>query len=170
MCIYDNGIHYICSEKTIKLSIDHFINIIRFYKFFINKERTEMKKIILSLCIILQTWALHSQIQSNFTADRNSGCPPFVVNFYDSSASANSIVSWEWDFGNGNKSTLQQPTALYNNPGSYSVHLIIQDSLGNYDTLIKSQYLTVFEKPIADFTVQRTTVCKNDSLQFTNNS
>lgn len=129
-----------------------------------------MKKIILSLCIILQTWALHSQIQSNFTADRNSGCPPFVVNFYDSSASANSIVSWEWDFGNGNKSTLQQPTALYNNPGSYSVHLIIQDSLGNYDTLIKSQYLTVFEKPIADFTVQRTTVCKNDSLQFTNNS
>lgn len=48
------------------------------------------------------------------------------VNFTDNSAS--SAVSWAWDFGDGNSSTMQNPTHTYNSNGPFIVCLTITTS------------------------------------------
>ena len=53
-----------------------------------------------------------SQVIANFTtiSDR-TGCGSLVVEFQD--LSTGSPQTWLWDFGNGNTSTLQNPTTFY---------------------------------------------------------
>ncbi|MFN5323585.1 MAG: PKD domain-containing protein [Bacteroidota bacterium] len=63
----------------------------------------------------------------------DSACAPFVTSFTDTSSNA---VSWFWDFGDGNTSTLQNPTHIYANPGTYNVSLTITTSNGcSYTTV-----------------------------------
>lgn len=50
-------------------------------------------------------------------------------NFTD--ASTNSPTSWLWDFGDGNTSTLQNPSHTYAAPGSYLVCLTVTNSCGS---------------------------------------
>ena len=40
------------------------------------------------------------------------------------------IVSWAWDFGDGNTSTAQHPSHSYAVPGTYTVSLTVTDDLG----------------------------------------
>lgn len=47
-------------------------------------------------------------------------CPPHAVSFRDTTTGA---VSWEWDFGDGTKSTEQNPSHLYENTNIYHVTL-----------------------------------------------
>ena len=42
----------------------------------------------------------------------------------------NNIMDWNWDFGDNNTSTLQNPNNLYMNPGNYLITLNIIDSMG----------------------------------------
>jgi len=83
-----------------------------------------------------------------------------------SSASVGFINAWEWDFGDGNISTLQNPAHLYMIAGVYNVALIAFDSFGCSDTIIQS--VEVFANPNADFFYQET--CLGDSVYFTDNS
>ncbi len=45
-------------------------------------------------------------------------------------------ISWEWDFGDGSISALQNPAHLYNSFGNYEVVLTVTDNAGcaNYAT------------------------------------
>ncbi|MDD4372763.1 MAG: PKD domain-containing protein [Bacteroidales bacterium] len=52
------------------------------------------------------------------------------------------VVSWLWDFGDGNTSTLQNPSHTYNNAGSYTVSLTIGNGTST-DTEIKTAYINV---------------------------
>ena len=53
-----------------------------------------------------------------------------TIDFTDQSTADGVIVSWEWDFGNGNTSTDQNPSHTYSAPGSYLVCLTITDDSG----------------------------------------
>ncbi|MBI2722974.1 MAG: gliding motility-associated C-terminal domain-containing protein [Bacteroidetes bacterium] len=53
------------------------------------------------------------------------------IAFVDSSKSA---VSWSWNFGNNTTSNIQNPSAIYNANGSYTVSLTITDQFGCADT------------------------------------
>lgn len=57
--------------------------------------------------------------------------------FADISVSApNGVVNdWDWDFADGNSSTTQNPSHSWNNPGDYSVELIVGTNVGCYDTV-----------------------------------
>ena len=57
------------------------------------------------------------------------------VQFYD--ISQNLPTSWQWDFGDGNTSTLQNPTHQYINAGTYQVTLIATNSFGS-DTVVNA--------------------------------
>jgi gliding motility-associated-like protein len=70
-----------------------------------------------------------------------STCPPLLVNFVDSSYS--NIASWKWNFGDGNSSTIQNPSHIYNAPGTYTVTLIVTNTSGCTDTLVKVNYVVV---------------------------
>lgn len=66
------------------------------------------------------------------TGDLKSFSP---IQFTDQSTGA---ISWEWDFGDGQTSSLQNPTVTYNTGDAYEVTLFIQDVNGCQDTIIQS--------------------------------
>ncbi|MBR9833447.1 HYR domain-containing protein [bacterium] len=78
------------------------------------------------------------------TADFNGsslfGCGPLTINFTNASTTA---VSYLWNFGDGNTSTLENPTHTYQNRGSYSVSLTITTANGCTNTRTKTNYITV---------------------------
>ena len=49
-------------------------------------------------------------------------------------ATSGTPVSWHWDFGDGDSSSLAQPTHTYGNSGSYTVTLIVTNICGVSDT------------------------------------
>ncbi len=54
-----------------------------------------------------------------------------IVAFIDTSSGA---TSWQWTFGNGNTSTLQNPTQNYPLAGEYEIEQIVQNGFGCTDT------------------------------------
>lgn len=56
-----------------------------------------------------------------------SPCPPYVVNFTDTT---NGAVSWSWNFGDGGTSNAQNPSHTYSDPGNYNVTLTATSSGG----------------------------------------
>ena len=51
------------------------------------------------------------------------------VDFTDASTDADGAVAgWAWDFGDGNTSTLQNPSHTYAGAGTYSVTLTVLDN------------------------------------------
>ena len=65
------------------------------------------------------------------TASFTSSCTDLTCNFTDTSADGDgSIVSWAWDFGDGNTSTAQHPTHGYALAGTYTVTLTATDDGG----------------------------------------
>ncbi len=85
---------------------------------------------------------------ANFAAP--SGCSGTNLIFTDSSTiSSGTITSWDWDFGNGNSSSLQNSSSIYTSSGTYTATLIVTSALGCSDTL--SQTITIDSKPIVKF-------------------
>ncbi len=58
---------------------------------------------------------------ANFSATPTSGIAPLTVQFSDSSTNA---TSWSWNFGDGNTSTLQNPSNTYLKAGTFTASLI----------------------------------------------
>jgi len=58
---------------------------------------------------------------ADFSADVTSGDPQLTVHFTDQSS--NSPTEWLWDFGDGTRSTEQNPTHTYNSSDKYTVTL-----------------------------------------------
>lgn len=77
---------------------------------------------------------------ANFTANPKSGSVPLKVNL-DASGSNDpdgSIVSYSWDFGDGNVGSGRTTNYTYNNSGTYDVTLTVTDNDGNTDTATTS--------------------------------
>ncbi|UCH62109.1 MAG: PKD domain-containing protein [Fidelibacterota bacterium] len=83
---------------------------------------------------------------ADFDADPRSGPPPLEVSFTD--GSPGEVTSWSWDFGDGQAATNQHPTHTYTDPGTYSVTLVINGSLG-LDTLTRADFIQATGDPIA---------------------
>lgn len=66
-----------------------------------------------------------------------AGCP--IVNFFDSSTvNIGTIVQWNWDFGDGNSSSQQNPQHTYATNGTYNVCLTIMSVDSCRDTICDS--------------------------------
>lgn len=103
-----------------------------------------------------------AQLTADFSVSRSSGCSPLLVSFTNQSANA---VSYLWNFGNGNTSTLPNPSASFINQGTYTVTLTTKDVSGT--TMNTSREITVAANPVAAFTANRLKACVNDSIHFT---
>lgn len=64
-----------------------------------------------------------SPLEVAFEADVTSGEAPLIVQFAD--RSTGNPLEWEWDFGDGNISTEQNPVHVYETAGTYDVTLTI---------------------------------------------
>lgn len=96
------------------------------------------------------------------SADTLSGCAPLCVNFSDLSTvvAPSTITSWSWDFGDNSTSNLQSPNHCYTTPGVYSVTLTVTTNGGCTQTIVMSNYISVYGVPNAAFTAspQPTTI------------
>ncbi len=68
---------------------------------------------------------------------KNKGCLYEPIEFYQTSQGLQ-VESWEWDFGDGNSSQEQNPIHIYKKAGMYEVNLIVTNSQGYSDEVIKT--------------------------------
>ena len=73
------------------------------------------------------------------------------------------IISWNWDFGNGKTSATADTQTSYSSVGNFSVKLVIFSKAGCSDTLKRN--LTIYKKPTAKSDVIE--ACKNSQVTFT---
>ena len=78
---------------------------------------------------------------ADFTGTPVSGIAPLEVTFSNNSTNA---TGYEWDFGDGNTSTLSSPSHTYTATGVYTVTLSAGDGTVT-DTLVRTGYITVTE-------------------------
>ena len=64
-----------------------------------------------------------------FSVSPTSGYAPLTVKFTDQST--NSPAAWNWNFGDGNTSTLQNPTHTYSTAGNYTAVLTASNAAGS---------------------------------------
>jgi len=95
----------------------------------------------------------------------SSNCQYNAINFSDSTVGFN-LSSWQWDFGDGDTSSLQNPTHVYNNAGNYSVQLTV--SSGNDCAASYSQTINILAGPSAAFLTGNG--CQGVSTNFTDQS
>lgn len=124
-----------------------------------------MKKcIVFAFALSANAFVFGQAPSANFTASPLAGCTPLIVNFQD--LSSGNPTAWNWDFGNGNTSILQNPSTTYFIPGNYTIRLTVTNANGN-NTLTRSQYITVYEIPTIDFTANNQMGCFPFRVQFT---
>lgn len=70
-------------------------------------------------------------------------CPPVFAGFTDNSDAFSTITGWNWDFGNGNSSSLQDPNNTYVFSGTYTASLTITDEYGCTDDTVLVDFLTI---------------------------
>lgn len=87
---------------------------------------------------------------ADFSAEPLSGCTPLTVYFSD--LSQGEITGWEWDFGDGQYASEQNPEHIYTTSGYYNVSLTVTGP-GGSDTETKLSYITVLDIPTADFSL-----------------
>jgi len=99
------------------------------------------------------------------------GCGPLTVDFLDASniTGPGTITGWNWNFGDGNTSTAQNPSHTYNDPGAYTVTLTTTASNGCSGTVTLTNFVQV-RGPIVGFTQDVTTGCAPLTVNFTDTS
>lgn len=115
--------------------------------------------ILLSLLVLLYPSCEPEQLEPSgiapaaaFTVSTASINVGQSVQFSD--VSTNSPTSWNWDFGDGGTSTLQNPSHIYSIIGTFTVSLTATNNFGT-DSEIKNSYITVSEMTSGTFTDDR---------------
>jgi len=88
------------------------------------------------------------------------GYPPFQTTFVDASVSSLTITQWDWDFGDNTQLTSKtgmDQLHTYQEPGWYTVKLIVTDMNGNQSERTWSDLILIKPKDTAfDFTADQT--------------
>ncbi|WP_424037545.1 PKD domain-containing protein, partial [Methanoregula sp.] len=108
-----------------------------------------------------------SPLVASFTPNLTSGIVPLTVQFKDTST--DQPTSWNWSFGDGGTSTLQNPVYTYMNYGTYTANLIASNG---YDEPMSSLgiLITVNSFPSVSFTESTTAGRPNTTVIFTDQS
>gem|GEM_PF-400953 len=99
---------------------------------------------------------------ADFSANQTLGCRDLDVTFTNLSSGTTQHI---WSFGDGATSTDYDPTHTYTTPGIYDVTLIVADSFGCVDTIVKPDYITV-TGPIVNFNSNAQSGCVPLSVPF----
>ncbi len=121
------------------------------------------------LCILLGISLpvfVKAQLNADFTSNIRSGCAPILVEYSDQSTG--NPTKWSWDLGNGTFSTLQNPSAAYLTPGTYTVKLTVTNASGA-NTKTVTNHITVASAPIVNFKANDSgAFCPDKVIQFQN--
>ncbi len=104
-------------------------------------------------------------LTSKFIADPSTGKAPLLVKFTD--RSIGSPTSWNWNFGDGTTSTVQNPTHTFTSAGAFDVKLeVARDTT----TATSTQVVNVGGVPAADFVGAPLSVNVGEMVSFTDKS
>lgn len=109
-------------------------------------------------------------VVSNFAAGITApahACVGTAVTLMDNSTAG--VDKWTWNLGNGQTSLLQNPTAIYQNPGTYTITLTSRNTVSGCQSTVTKQII-VHPKPLPSFTASSLTGCTPASIGFTNTS
>jgi Zn-dependent metalloprotease len=98
-----------------------------------------------------------------FSANTTTSCTG-AINFTD--LSVNGPLTWQWDFGDGTNSSLQNPSHTYTASGIYTVSLTVSNSYGS-NTSTQINYITI-NLPVAPVG-QDATICPGSTAQLIGN-
>lgn len=116
---------------------------------------------VISTCLTIAQTA-------DFKASPTSGCSPLPVMFTNTSTGFSDNATYTWDFGNGNTSALKDSTgAQYKDERAYTVTLTVND---NGKTYTKSITVTVYKKPVVNFSVNTENGCAPLPVTFTSSA
>jgi gliding motility-associated-like protein len=109
-------------------------------------------------------------IISAFNATPLSGCVPLTVTFHNTSQNG---TNYKWYFGDGDSSTVTNPTHTFIDTGVYTVTLITINNSAcgpGSDTLVLTNYITVSDTPHIAFVADTLVGCSPFTVNFTNSS
>ena len=81
------------------------------------------------------------ELLADFVGAPTTGTAPLQVDFTD--LSIGDITGWEWNFGDGSTSALQNPSHVFTSPGEYDIALSVSNDNGKDDQLERQAYVTV---------------------------
>lgn len=123
-----------------------------------------------AVCTHPQTGDAIITVNSKPVADFSSAkvCNGNATQFNDSTTTASGTIStWLWDLGDGSPLVnAQAPFYIYPNAGIDTVTLIVSNSFGCIDTIIKTTQ--IYYNPTVSFT--HNDVCLGDTIYFSNTS
>lgn len=96
---------------------------------------------------------------AKFTSIKNCS-DRYKRDFVDQSIGA---ATWLWNFGDGNTSTMQNPSHTYAAPGTYSVSLTVTNGTCSHSIT----HIVKVADEIADFIANKTELCKGTAVNFT---
>ena len=97
----------------------------------------------------------------------DKGCQPLSVTFTNQSVYTTSYV---WNFGDGNTTSMPNPTHVFNIPGTYTISLTVYGP-GGTTNVKQADIVTVYQKPFAYFIANPILVyVPNDPVYFVNQS
>jgi len=108
-------------------------------------------------------------VVADFIVPPSTSCRPPISVTMQNTSSGPGALTFNWDLGNGQTSTDQNPPTTYNSAGTYPVTLIVQSNQGCFDSITRNVI-------IPNTTVQSTfstpsdSVCLGSPVQFFNNS
>ena len=106
-----------------------------------------------------------SAIKIDFS--ESSRCSNSATIFKEKSVISSGIITkWNWDFGNGNSSTLKNPTHIYTSSGKYNVKLTATSDQGCINSFIKE--VIIDSKPIVNFKGNKLDGCVPENFIFSN--
>ena len=107
-----------------------------------------------------------SPLAANFTGTPTSGSKPLLVSFTDKSTGT--PTGWNWAFGDGSTSTVQNPQHTYADKGNYTVNLTVTKGLSS-STVSKVNYIQVMKKSFIDFVISENVFVYGNKLIFAGN-
>ncbi len=113
---------------------------------------------------IQQEVVIHPSPETEFTHNFIA-CPGEPVNFDNLTIGAS---SYQWDFGDGNTSTLNNPSHVYVDSDTYQISLLATSIDGCQNSTSGS--ITVLVPPVADFSISTDSICSGEVIGFANNS
>lgn len=116
-----------------------------------------------------QLFEVFPTVVADFETSLPNGCEPWSVDFTNLSENG---TSFNWDFNDAPGSATVDPTHIFEDPGTYSVELIVEGAGGCADTVVYNNLITVWPNPTALFEYQNITQeeIANGTIVFTNTS
>ena len=120
----------------------------------------------------VQYITVYSSPEINFKASDSTGCFPLSTNFFDSSiAGSGTISKWQWDFGDGNFSDVQNPDHIYTSEGKFNVSLKATNNYGCVSSKTIKDFISIKTGVKADFTNLTSKTCNAPAtISFVNKS